>query len=98
MYKNEISELLTGKLNNYQNKLEEIEDRLDTLDPDIRDDIQMELNTLYRDFEDLESRLDEIDLMSEEEILDEEEVILNKIECIEDSLSDFMQNLYSFCY
>lgn len=94
MYKREFEELLTKKLNKYQDVLEEIEDRLDTLPPYARDDMQMELNDLYRSFEDLESRLDEIDSMTEKEFLEEEEIMNEKMETLEDSFSEFMHNLH----
>lgn len=94
MYKREFEELLTKKLNKYQDILEEIEDRLDTLPQFARDDMQMELNDLYRSFEDLESRLDEIDAMTENDFLEEEEVMVEKMEIIEDSFSEFMHNLH----
>ena len=94
MYKREFEELLTKKLNKYQDILEEIEDRLDTLPPFARDDMQMELNDLYRSFEDLESRLDEFESMTEKDFLEEEEVMVEKMENIEDSFSAFMHNLH----
>jgi len=94
MYKREFEELLTKKLNKYQDVLEEIEDRLDTLPPYARDDMQMELNDLYRSFEDLESRLDEIDAMTESDFLEEEEIMNEKMETLEDSMSEFMHNLH----
>jgi len=94
MYKHEIIELLTTKLNKYQDYLEEIEDRLDTMPPYTRDDMQRELDDLYRSFEDLESRLDELENMTESEVLDEEEIINEKMEILEDSLSEYMENLH----
>jgi len=94
MYKREFEELLTKKLNKYQDILEEIEDRLDTLPPFARDDMQMELNDLYRSFEDLESRIDEFDSMTEKDFIEEEEVMVEKITNIEDSFSEFMHSLH----
>ncbi|MBT5346255.1 hypothetical protein HOJ01_03560 [bacterium] len=94
MYKREFEELLTKKLNKYQDILEEIEDRLDTLPPFARDDMQMELNDLYRSFEDLESRIDEFDSMTEKDFIEEEEIMIEKITNIEDSFSEFMHSLH----